>query len=76
MNDLGVHLFDQEAATLARRGTGRALLVRNPPVSAAEYQDGLHTLARRAWARCLGEAVPKVTEALRAAFWHFWHPIG
>jgi hypothetical protein len=20
--------------------------------------------------------VPKVTEALRARFWHFWHPVG
>ena len=48
MNALGVLLFDQEAATLARRGIGSALLVRDPPVSAAEHQDGLHTLARRA----------------------------
>jgi len=26
--------------------------------------------------RFQGEAVPKVTEALRAPFWHFWHPVG
>jgi hypothetical protein len=24
----------------------------------------------------LCEAVTKVTEALRAPFWHFWHPVG
>ena len=23
-----------------------------------------------------GNEVPKVTEALRAPFWHFWHPVG
>lgn len=26
-------------------------------------------------ARFLCEAVPKVTEAFEAPFWHFWHPI-
>jgi hypothetical protein len=23
----------------------------------------------------LSDGVPKVTEALRAPFWHFWHPV-
>jgi hypothetical protein len=23
----------------------------------------------------LGDGVPKVTEALRAPFWHLWHPV-
>jgi DDE superfamily endonuclease len=23
-----------------------------------------------------GDEVPKVTEALRTPFWHFWHPVG
>src|SRR5215203_1430478 len=26
--------------------------------------------------RFQGDEVPKVTEALRAPFWHFWHPVG
>ena len=32
-------------------------------------------LSRSACARSLCEAVPKVTEALGAPFWHFWHAV-